>query len=102
MEKVKYYYPSGLEKTLCKWDIGVPLVTKGLIFVFTLIGFLLITTSYFYTFPSPYSCSSIFQIFFRGRFSLLGFVPPIQSMVQALFLKLLRTTHRLAQSNSID
>jgi len=29
-EKVGYYYPSGLEKTLCKWEIYVPLVTKGL------------------------------------------------------------------------
>jgi len=29
-EKVGYRYPSGLEKTLCKWDIYVPLVTKGL------------------------------------------------------------------------
>jgi hypothetical protein len=30
-EKVGYYYPSGLEKTLYKWDIYVPLVTKELI-----------------------------------------------------------------------
>jgi hypothetical protein len=30
-EKVGYCYPSGLEKTLCKWDIYVPLVTEGLI-----------------------------------------------------------------------
>jgi hypothetical protein len=29
-EKVGYCYPSGLVKTLCKWDIYVPLVTKGL------------------------------------------------------------------------
>jgi hypothetical protein len=29
-EKVGYCYPSGLEKTLCKWDINVSLVTKGL------------------------------------------------------------------------
>jgi len=29
-EKFGYCYPSGLEKTLCKWDIYVPLVTKGL------------------------------------------------------------------------
>jgi len=29
-EKVGYCYPSGYEKTLCKWDIYVPLVTKGL------------------------------------------------------------------------
>ena len=29
-EKVGYYYPSGLEKTLCKWDIYVPLVRKEL------------------------------------------------------------------------
>jgi len=29
-EKVGYCYPSGLEKTFCKWDIYVPLVTKGL------------------------------------------------------------------------
>jgi len=29
-EKVGCCYPSGLEKTLCKWDIYVPLVTKGL------------------------------------------------------------------------
>jgi len=29
-EKVGYCYPSGLEKTLRKWDIYVPLVTKGL------------------------------------------------------------------------
>jgi hypothetical protein len=31
-EKVGYCYHSGLEKTLCKWDIYVPLVTKGLIY----------------------------------------------------------------------
>jgi len=31
-EKVGYCYPSGLENTLCKWDIYVPLVTKGLKF----------------------------------------------------------------------
>jgi hypothetical protein len=30
-EKVGYCNPSGLETTLCKWDIYVPLVTKGLI-----------------------------------------------------------------------
>jgi hypothetical protein len=30
-EKVRYCYPSGLEKTHCKWDTYVPLVTKGLI-----------------------------------------------------------------------
>jgi hypothetical protein len=29
-DKVGYCYPSGLEKTLCKWEIYVPLVTKGL------------------------------------------------------------------------
>jgi len=29
-EKVGYCYPSRLEKTLCKWDIYVPLVRKGL------------------------------------------------------------------------
>jgi len=29
-EKLGYSYASGLEKTLCKWDIYVPLVTKGL------------------------------------------------------------------------
>ena len=29
-EKVGYCYPSGLEKTICKWDMYVPLVTKGL------------------------------------------------------------------------
>jgi hypothetical protein len=29
-EKVEYCYPSGLEKTLSKWEIYVPLVTKGL------------------------------------------------------------------------
>jgi len=29
-EKVGYRYPKGLEKTLCKWDIYAPLVTKGL------------------------------------------------------------------------
>ena len=28
-EKVGYCYPRGLEKTLCKWEIYVPLVTKG-------------------------------------------------------------------------
>ena len=31
-EKVGYCYRSGLEKTLCKWDIHFPLVTKGLIY----------------------------------------------------------------------
>jgi hypothetical protein len=29
-EKVGYRYSSGLEKTLCKWEVYVPLVTKGL------------------------------------------------------------------------
>jgi len=29
-EEVGYWYPSGLAKTICKWDIKVPLVTKGL------------------------------------------------------------------------
>jgi hypothetical protein len=29
-EKLGHCYPSGLGKTLCKWDIYVPLVTKGL------------------------------------------------------------------------
>ena len=29
-QKVGYCYPSGLEKTFCKWDIYVPLVTKRL------------------------------------------------------------------------
>jgi hypothetical protein len=29
-EKVKYCYPSGLERTPCNWDIYIPLVTKGL------------------------------------------------------------------------
>jgi hypothetical protein len=31
-ENVGYCYPSGLEKTLCKWDVYVLLVTKGLTF----------------------------------------------------------------------
>jgi hypothetical protein len=29
-EKVGYCYPRRLEKTLCKWEVYVPLVTKGL------------------------------------------------------------------------
>ena len=29
-EKMGYCYPRGLEKTLCKWDVYVPLVTRGL------------------------------------------------------------------------
>jgi hypothetical protein len=29
-EKVGYCYPSGLKNTLCKWEVYVPLVTKGL------------------------------------------------------------------------
>jgi hypothetical protein len=28
--EVGYRYPSGLEKTLCKWDIYVPVIMKGL------------------------------------------------------------------------
>jgi len=35
-EKVGYCYPSGLEKTLCTWDIYVPLVAEGSnVFIFT-------------------------------------------------------------------
>jgi hypothetical protein len=34
---VGYCYPSGLEKTLYKWDIYVSLVTKGLIIVIPLL-----------------------------------------------------------------
>jgi len=33
-EKVGYCYPSGLEKTLCKWDVYVPLVMEGLMWGF--------------------------------------------------------------------
>jgi hypothetical protein len=29
-ERVGYCYPSGLDKTLCQWEVYVPLVTKGL------------------------------------------------------------------------
>jgi hypothetical protein len=29
-EKVGYCYPSGIEKTLCKRELYVPLITKGL------------------------------------------------------------------------
>ena len=29
-KKVGHFYPSGLEKTPLKWDMYVPLVTKGL------------------------------------------------------------------------
>jgi len=29
-EEVGYWYPSRFERTICKWDIYVPLVTKGL------------------------------------------------------------------------
>ena len=29
-EEVGYWYPSRLERAICKWDIRVPLVTKGL------------------------------------------------------------------------
>jgi hypothetical protein len=29
-EREGYCYPSGLEKTLCKWEVYVLLVTKGL------------------------------------------------------------------------
>jgi hypothetical protein len=32
-EKVGYSYPSGLEKTLCKWDMYVLLVTKISLYV---------------------------------------------------------------------
>jgi len=35
-EKVGYRYPSGPEKTLCKWDVYVLLVTKGLMCAFLL------------------------------------------------------------------
>jgi hypothetical protein len=31
-EEVGYCYPSGLEKTLYKWDVYVPLVTKELMY----------------------------------------------------------------------
>ena len=33
-ERVGYCYPSGLEKTLYKWDIYIRLVTKGLVKVY--------------------------------------------------------------------
>jgi hypothetical protein len=31
-EKVRYFYSSGLDEILCKWDTYVPLVRKGLNF----------------------------------------------------------------------
>src|SRR5215475_3385470 len=39
-QKVGYCYHSGLEKTLFKWEIYVPLVTKGLMKVFIHVNFL--------------------------------------------------------------
>jgi hypothetical protein len=30
-EEMGYWYPSGLAKTICKWDTNVPLVMKGII-----------------------------------------------------------------------
>jgi hypothetical protein len=33
------FVTSGLKKTLCKWEIYVPLVTKGLIYIFPFIFF---------------------------------------------------------------
>ena len=71
-------------------------------FSFTQLDFPLITATYFYTSPSPYPCSSIFLIFFHSLVSLLRLVPPIQPVVQALFLKLLRTTRRPAHSYRKD
>ena len=47
-EKVGYSYPSGLEKTLYKWEIHVSLVTKGLTFASLL---LLVIPSGHYNFP---------------------------------------------------
>jgi hypothetical protein len=47
-EKVAYCYPSGLDKTLCKWDIYVPLVMKGL------------RETYDYTIMLSLSCMSYF------------------------------------------
>ena len=32
-EEVGYWYPNRLDRAICKWDIHVPLVTKGLISV---------------------------------------------------------------------
>jgi hypothetical protein len=46
-EKVGYCYPRGLEKTLCKWDIYFPLVTKGLKFNIRLYSFAKLTNAIF-------------------------------------------------------
>jgi hypothetical protein len=45
-EKFGYRYSSGLEKTLCKWEIYVPLVTKGLRRPVTTLGCVLLKNSY--------------------------------------------------------
>ena len=37
-EKVGSCYPSGLEKTLLKWNIYVPMVTKGLLLSTSLVS----------------------------------------------------------------
>jgi len=60
-EKVGYCYPSGLENTLCKWDIYVPLVTKGLIIIS------LLKRLYFKTIlPYERDCSeTVFTTFIR-------------------------------------
>jgi hypothetical protein len=60
--KVGYCYPSGLKKTLCKWDIYVPLVMKELI----------LSLLYMFSFPThvPYfrylvtniQCVSYFKV----------------------------------------
>jgi hypothetical protein len=47
-EKVGYCYPSGLEKTLCKWEIFVSLVTKGL--TGTLVNTEINSTPFLYSF----------------------------------------------------
>ena len=44
-EEVGYWYPSRIENTICKWEIYVPLVTKGSTVRVNIVFFLLNTTS---------------------------------------------------------
>jgi hypothetical protein len=45
-EKVGYCYPGGLEKTLCKRELYVPLVTKGLNYIRIVIIFYMLDLQY--------------------------------------------------------
>ena len=85
-ENVGYCYPSGLEKTLCKWDIYVPLVTKGVKKSWDTIVHIIFSFQHVAQLKLP-----CMRRFYRRRETILNIVMHFNSRVSYFNFHLIRT-----------